>query len=147
MAKKRFRSAMSGYNKDDVNKYIENMMDEYEAKIVEKETVIKDLNKKMEDMQAMYDDLKSREDALSKEKAGITKALMKANELSDQIVKEAKDTAFKEVAELEVRAAEEREKIVDIKKQLAALQASAAKLLEKFSDSLDKTIGSSEEQK
>ena len=104
MAKKRFRSAMSGYNKDDVNKYIENMMDEYEAKIVEKETVIKDLNKKMEDMQAMYDDLKSREDALSKEKAGITKALMKANELSDQIVKEAKDTAFKEVAELEVRA-------------------------------------------
>jgi cell division septum initiation protein DivIVA len=38
MAKKRFRSAMSGYNKDDVNKYIENMMDEYEAKIVEKET-------------------------------------------------------------------------------------------------------------
>ncbi|HQO70368.1 MAG: DivIVA domain-containing protein [Clostridia bacterium] len=147
MAKKRFRSAMSGYNKDDVNKYIENMMDEYEAKIVEKETVIKDLNKKMEDMQAMYDDLKSREDALSKEKASITKALMKANELSDQIVKEAKDTAFKEVAELEVRAEEEREKIVDIKKQLAALQASAAKLLEKFSDSLDKTIGSSEEQK
>jgi vacuolar-type H+-ATPase subunit H len=72
---------------------------------------------------------------------------MKANELSDQIVKEAKDTAFKEVAELEVRAEEEREKIVDIKKQLAALQASAAKLLEKFSDSLDKTIGSSEEQK
>ncbi|MFA5341638.1 MAG: DivIVA domain-containing protein [Clostridia bacterium] len=147
MAKKRFRSAMSGYNKDDVNKYIENMMDEYEAKIAEKETVINDLNKKTEDIMVMYDELKSRENALSKEKESITKALMKANELSDQIVKEAKEAAFKEVTELEIKAEEERERIVDFKKQLAALQASAAKLLEKFSDSLEKTIGSSEEQK
>ena len=37
MAKKRFRNAMSGYNKDEVNKYIDNMMEQYEAKIAEKE--------------------------------------------------------------------------------------------------------------
>jgi vacuolar-type H+-ATPase subunit H len=64
--------------------------------------------------------------------------------MSDQIIKEAKEQAIKEVGELEVRAEEEREKIVDIKRQLATLQASAAKLLEKFVENLDKTIGSDE---
>ncbi|HPY98208.1 MAG: Cell cycle protein GpsB [Firmicutes bacterium ADurb.Bin099] len=144
MAKKRFRNAMSGYNKDEVNKYIDNMMEQYEAKIAEKEATIEELSKKAAELQLAYDELKSKEDALVKEKAGITKALIKANEMSDQIIKEAKEQAIKEVGELEVRAEEEREKIVDIKRQLAALQASAAKLLEKFVENLDKTIGSDE---
>ncbi|HXK71087.1 MAG: DivIVA domain-containing protein [Clostridia bacterium] len=147
MAKKRFRSSMSGYNKDEVNKYIEKMMEEYEAKIAQKDTVINSMQETIDDVQKKYEELKGREDTLHKEKDNITKALFKANELSDQIVKEAKESAFKEVTELEIKAEEEREKIVDLKKQLATLQANAAKLLEKFSDSLEKTLGSTEEDK
>ena len=147
MAKKRFRSSMSGYNKDEVNKYIEKMMEEYEAKIAQKDTVINSMQETIDDVQKKHEELKGREDTLHKEKDNITKALFKANELSDQIVKEAKESAFKEVTELEIKAEEEREKIVDLKKQLATLQANAAKLLEKFSDSLEKTLGSTEEDK
>ena len=147
MAKKRFRGSMNGYNKDDVNKYIENMMDEYEAKIAEKDMTIMNRNEQIEKINMLYEEQKSKEEALQREKDGITKALIRANELSDQIVKEAKETAFEEVTELEIRAEEEREKIVDLKKQLTALQLSAAKLLEKFNDSVEKVAGSSEEEK
>lgn len=147
MVKKRFRGSMSGYNKDDVNKYIENMMDEYEAKIAEKDMTIKNRNEQIEKINMLYEEQKSKEEALQREKDGITKALIRANELSDQIVKEAKETAFEEVTELEIRAEEEREKIVDLKRQLTALQLSAAKLLEKFNDSVEKVAGSSEEGK
>ena len=147
MAKKRFRGSMNGYNKDDVNKYIENMMDEYEAKIAEKDMTIMNRNEQIEKINMLYEEQKSKEEALQREKDGITKALIRANELSDQIVKEAKETAFEEVTELEIRAEEEREKIVDLKKQLTALQLSAAKLLEKFNDSVEKVAGSSEEGK
>lgn len=147
MAKKRFRGSMSGYNKDDVNKYIENMMDEYEAKIAEKDMTIMNRNEQIEKINMLYEEQKGKEEALQREKDGITKALIRANELSDQIVKEAKETAFEEVTELEIRAEEEREKIVDLKRQLTALQLSAAKLLEKFNDSVEKVAGSSEEEK
>ena len=147
MAKNKFRKSMSGFNKNDVNKYIESMMDQYEAKIAEKDVAINNMNQQLEQVKSLYEDQKGKEDALQKEKNGITKAIVRANELSDQIVKEAKEAAFEEVTDLEIRAEEEREKIVDLKKQLAALQLSAVKLLEKFNDSVEKTVGSSEEGK
>ncbi|MFA7673676.1 MAG: hypothetical protein WCY62_07470 [Clostridia bacterium] len=147
MAKKRFRSSMGGYNKDDVNKYIENLIEDFEAKFAEKDTTIKTMNDELLDLRKINSEQKASEAELQKERDSITKALMKANEVSDQIVREAKEAAFKEVSELEVKAEAEREKIIDLKKELAAVQASAAKVLEKFNEALEKTVGTTDEGK
>lgn len=147
MAKKRFRSSMGGYNKDDVNKYIENLIEDFEAKFAEKDATIKTINDELLDLRKKYAEQKGSEAELQKERDSITKALMRANEVSDQIVKEAKEAAFREVSELEVKAEAEREKIIDLKKELAAVQASAAKVLEKFNEALEKTVGTTDEGK
>lgn len=147
MAKKRFRSSMGGFNKDDVNKYIENLIEDFEAKFAEKDATIKTMNEELLDLRKKCAEQKASEAEIQKERDNITKALMKANEVSDQIVKEAKEAAFKEVSELEVRAEAEREKIIDLKKELAAIQASAAKVLDKFNEALEKTVGITDEGK
>jgi cell division septum initiation protein DivIVA len=138
---------MGGYNKDDVNKYIENLIEDFEAKFAEKDTTIKTMNDELLDLRKINSEQKASEAELQKERDSITKALMKANEVSDQIVREAKEAAFKEVSELEVKAEAEREKIIDLKKELAAVQASAAKVLEKFNEALEKTVGTTDEGK
>jgi chromosome segregation ATPase len=138
---------MGGYNKDDVNKYIENLIEDFEAKFAEKDATIKTINDELLDLRKKYAEQKGSEAELQKERDSITKALMRANEVSDQIVKEAKEAAFREVSELEVKAEAEREKIIDLKKELAAVQASAAKVLEKFNEALEKTVGTTDEGK
>lgn len=146
MAKKRFRSSMSGFNKKDVNRYIESLMDEYEEKLIQKDNSINDLNDQIEEYKNNQASLEAKEAELMVETENVAKALLKANEMSEQIIKEAKEAAFNEVTDLEIRAEQEREKIIDLKKELAQLQKVSIEMLESFSKSLEELTGRPQEE-
>ena len=137
MAGKRFPGSMFGFNKKMVNTYIENLIRDYEEKLTSKDIEIEKVIKQLKSVTAKYEELKLEEETIRTEKEKITGALVRANEMAERIVGEAKEKVAAEVTELEAAAEREREKIVDIRKQLMRMKADAAAILKNYSRAVE----------
>ncbi|MBN2851661.1 MAG: DivIVA domain-containing protein [Clostridia bacterium] len=137
MAVKRFKSSLSGYDKSEVDRYIQNVFEDFESKLVEKDEEINRLFGQVKELSKKYDDIKLKEDQIAIEKEKITKALVRADETYAQIIEVAKKEAKNEVDSLENQAESQREKIVDIKKELIDLKKTAKAMIEKYQKAID----------
>ncbi|MCK5811826.1 MAG: DivIVA domain-containing protein [Clostridiales bacterium] len=137
MAGKRFSSSMSGYNKKEVDSYLKNIFDDFEEKLVEKDVEINKLVGQLKDLSQKYENIKIKEDQIDIEKEKISKALVRADETYAQIINDAKREALVETEHLENKAEEQREKVVDIKKELLELREAAYKMLDKYKNAID----------
>ncbi len=137
MAGKRFSSSISGYNKNEVDSYLKNVFDDFEQKLVEKDGEINKLLGQLKDLSQKYEDIKIKEDQIELEKEKISKALIRADETYAQIINDAKKEAKIETESLEKRAEMQREKIVDIKKELLELREAAYLMIDKYKKTID----------
>ncbi|MDX1358614.1 MAG: DivIVA domain-containing protein [Clostridia bacterium] len=137
MAKKRFANSMFGFDKANVNTYIENLTRDYEEKLTAKDMEIEKLVAQLKNVNKKYEAIKLEEERILTEKEKISQALVSANEKADKIVVEAKERVSAEVVELEAAAEKEREKIVDIKRELMKMKAEASLVLDKFGKALN----------
>jgi len=145
MAGKRFPGSMFGFNKASVNNYLENLIKDYEEKLNAKDMELEKVNKHLRSVTSKYEELRLDEEQVRSEKEKISGALVKANEMADKILEEAKGKAAGEVSELEAAAEREREKIVDIRKNLMRMKSDAAAVLSTYSKAIDAIILEEEE--
>ena len=66
--------------------------------------------------------------------------MVSANEKADKIVEDAKERIAAEVIELETTAENEREKIVDIKRELKEMKLEASSVLEKYEKAINEIV-------
>ena len=140
MAQKRFPNSMFGFEKSTVNTYIENLTRDYEEKLTSKDMEIEKLVAQLKNVNKKYESIKLEEERILTEKEKITKALVSANEKADRIVEDAKETVTAEVVELETKAEKEREKIVDIKRELMGMKSEAMEMLTKYQKALNEIV-------
>lgn len=140
MAGKRFPGSMFGFNKTAVNTYIETMIKDYEEKLSAKDSELDKVSKQLMKITDRYEELKFEEETIRSEKEKISGALVKANEKAEQIIAEARERAATEVADLEAAAEREREKIVDIRKQLMQMKSEATAVLQSYGSAVNSII-------
>jgi cell division initiation protein len=106
-----FGSSMFGFDKNDVNSYIEKMVKEFEQKIRQKDEEINLLriqNKELKDNRLSNS---NDSDNISAEKNKIVEVLMKAQEKADSIVEEARVKSGAEIKLLENEVEATRERV------------------------------------
>jgi len=140
MAGRRFPGSMFGFNKTAVNTYIETMIKDYEEKLSAKDFELEKVSKQLMKITDRYEELRLEEETVRSEKEKISGALVKANEKAEQIIAEARERAAAEVSDLETAAEREREKIVDIRKQLMRMKADATAVLNNYSKAVNNII-------
>lgn len=140
MAQKRFQNSMFGFNKEAVNTYVENLTKDYEEKLTSKDSEIEKLMNQLKNVSKKYEEIKLEEERILTEKEKISKALVSANEKAEKIVEEAKERVMAEVVELEAAAEKEREKIVDIKRELKEMKSEASIILEKYEKAINDIV-------
>lgn len=140
MAQKRFQSSMFGFNKSTVNTYIENLTRDSEEKLTSKDLEIEKLVSQLKNVNKKYEEIKLEEERILTEKEKISQALVSANEKADKIVEDAKERIAMEVTELETIAENEREKIVDIKRELKEMKAEASDVLAKYEKAINEIV-------
>ena len=140
MAGKRFASSMFGFDKGAVNTYLENLTRDYEEKLTSKDVELEKMMNQLKKVNGKYEALKLEEERIYTEKEKISQALVSANEMADKIVTEAKGKVAAEVTELEAAAENEREKIVDIRKELKEMKTEAASVLSKYTNAVNSII-------
>ncbi len=119
---KLFRNSMFGYNKKDVNGYIERISEEFQQQIDQAKEEIKALENKKTEIYEMRE-------KLEKEKAAISEAILSAHEKADKIISEARQKADEARKESEQRIAAESSKLAKIRREIFNIRRNAIKTL------------------
>jgi cell division septum initiation protein DivIVA len=138
---KRFRGALHGFNKDDVNQYIEKILQEFESKLNEKEEEIMRLKSENNELSKKYGELSLKEQQLNEDRARIADVLIKAEEKAQLILDEAKAQAIGEKNKIEELIENEKEKLVDIKDEIRTLRKNIVDVLKKYEAQLGDILG------
>lgn len=133
---KKFGSSTFGFNKSDVNAYIEKIIHEFDQRLKEKDDEISNLKLQVREMKTRFDSAAIDSESLSKEKGRIASALIKAQEKAEAVYEEAKSRAAEEKVVLEAALETEREKIIDIKRDVKNMKSLVVAALAKYQDLL-----------
>jgi cell division initiation protein len=136
---KKFGSSAFGFNKSDVNAYIEKIIHEFDQRLKEKDDEISSLKLQIREMKTRYESASQESQSMSKDKERIASALIKAQEKADAIMEDARARAEAEKIKLDQALESERERIIDIKRDVKTMKTQVADMLEKFQSLLNDT--------
>ncbi len=136
---KKFGSSPFGFNKSDVNAYIEKMMREFDQRLKEKDDEISNLKMQIREMKTHYESASQESSQLLREKELIATALIQAQEKADAMMKEAREQAAEEKLRLDQELENEREQIIDIKRDIKDIKEHILQMLEKFKSEVEQT--------
>lgn len=142
---KKFGTSMFGFKRADVNAYIERVIREFDQRLRDKDEENANLKLRLNELQAKYDQLSQNAEYLIKEKEKIAGVLLQAQEKAEAMMIEAQDKALKEKVRLDQTLETEREKIVDIKRDLKSLKNHISEILTKYNSELDDAVANIEE--
>jgi ElaB/YqjD/DUF883 family membrane-anchored ribosome-binding protein len=94
-----FNSSLWGFDKRNVRTYIKTLRSEYDQKLERKESVIKELEAKYDELAQKAGDISAKESELEKMKEQISAALIDATDRMDNLKRVTEENADKMIAE------------------------------------------------
>lgn len=138
---KRFRTSMFGFEKSDVNSYIEKILKEFDDKLKSKDDEISSLKNLNRDIKQKYEELTKKAEQINEDRVKIASVLLKAQEKAELMLEEARSEAVEEKKKLDTMLETEKEKLVDARQELRNLRNEALNLLRKFEEQLSEAAG------
>jgi len=137
---KKFGTAMFGFKRSDVNAYIERIIREFDHRLKEKDEENAMLKFQMKELNAKYEQLSREAEHLIRDKERIAGVLMQAQEKAEAMMEEARSRAVEEKARLDQLLESEKEKIVDIKRELKNLKSQITSILSGYQQEISETV-------
>jgi cell division initiation protein len=138
---KKFRTGVSGYNKEDVNEYIERILSEFDTRLKEKDDEIAGLKTQLRDVKNRLDQAGSDVTAAAKDRERISSVLIQAQQKADAMIEDARAEAEAEKARLEKLLEGHREALIDIKRDIRDMKAHVTDMLSRYAANLDEAEG------
>ena len=135
---KRFRSALLGFNKKDVNLYIEKLVKDFEEKLKQSEYQIIFLKNKIDTLEYKATQFNNSSNEMDKSK--IADVLIKAQEQSEEMIKDTESLIESEIKKLELIKCEEHQKISNLKNELQYLKELIKEILIKHLGDIDNVL-------
>ena len=130
---KKFTSEMFGYSKKEVEEYIKDMKADYEGRLqVEKAEV----NRLSNEITIIRRKLERYDSEYLQKQEKVANALITAEDQSKAIVENARQEAISEKNRIEALIEAEKEKLLDIKKEVISLKERTIAVLEKYNSSM-----------
>lgn len=126
---KKFSNEMFGYNKSEVDDYIKQLRSEYETKLQVERS---DSNRLSNELTIVKKKIERYETDYIQRQEKVANALITAEDQSKRIIEAARTEANEERARIEHLIELEKEKLLDMKKEVVDLKERAEKLLNKF---------------
>ncbi|KNY26999.1 membrane protein [Pseudobacteroides cellulosolvens] len=144
---KRFGSSfMGGFAKSDVNAYIERMLKEFDDRLKQKDNEISMLKNQNRELRIKYEDLERRMSQVNEDRVKIADAIIIANEKAEAILEDARKEALEEKKKLEQTIESEKEKLVDVRRELKSLKSEVIQRLKKFEQQITEVIEDEDEE-
>ena len=117
-----FRGALFGYNKKDVQKYVEEISVNFNNRLNSLKAEIDRLNEQKSEIEVQKAEIEKR-------KAAISEAIISAQEQGDKIIAQPREKGEEEYKETQQKIAEENQKLVKIRREIINIRRSAIKTL------------------
>jgi len=134
---KKFTSEMFGYSKKEVEEYLKDMKADYEGRLqVEKAEV----NRLSNEITIIRKKLERYDSEYLQKQEKVANALITAEDQSKAIVENARQEAISEKNRIEALIEAEKEKLLDIKKEVISLKERTISVLEKYNSSMSELL-------
>ncbi len=134
---KKFGSEMFGYDKKEVEDYIKAIKAEYESKLQAERS---DSNRVANELTIVKKKIERYEVDYIQKQEKVANALITAEDQAKKIIENARAEAMQEKDRVEHVIEMEKEKLLDIKKDILDLKEKTIKLLEKYSEDMNSLL-------
>ncbi|MBQ7953818.1 MAG: DivIVA domain-containing protein [Clostridia bacterium] len=134
---KLFRGALFGYNKKDVQKYVEEISVNFNEQLNSYKAEIERLNGQKAELDAKRTEIESK-------KAAISDAIISAQEQGERIIADARIKAEELYKESQQKVADENQKLVKIRREIINIRRNAIKTLNNLNIDSDESENTDE---
>lgn len=134
---KKFSSEMFGYDKREVEDYIKSLKSEYESKLQAERS---DANRISNELTIVKKKLERYEVDYIEKQEKVANALITAEDQAKKIVETSRNEAIQEKERIEQLIEMEKEKLLDIKKDVIDLKEKTVRLLDKYSQEMNNLL-------
>ncbi len=134
---KKFSNEMFGYDKKEVEEYIREIKAEYESRIQAERS---DANRLANELTIVKKKLERYEIDYIQKQEKVANALITAEDQAKNIVESARSEAMLEKERIENLIEMEKEKLLDIKKEVIDLKEKTIRLLDKYSNDMNELL-------
>ncbi len=137
-----FDTEISGFNKKQVNEYIEKLVSQYQQTLNEKVKECDSLKAKNEQLTAKINELSNAYISAQSEKAKIADVLINAENTAKNIIAQAETDSAAERQRLSLQADDKRMLIVDMNQKIRNMKQDMIVMLDGFSQDVDSLMSS-----
>lgn len=134
---KKFSNEMFGYDKKEVEEYIKAIKAEYESKLQAERS---ESNRMANELTIMKKKLEKYESDYIQKQEKVANALITAEDQSKKILENARNEANQEKERIEHLVEMEKEKLLDLKKDVIELKEKTVALLNKYNDDMNQLV-------
>ncbi len=134
---KKFSNEMFGYDKREVEDYIKSLKAEYESRIQAEKS---DANRVANELTILKKKLERYEVDYVQKQEKVANALITAEDQAKKIVETSRTEAMQEKERIENLIEMEKEKLLDIKKDVIDLKEKTIRLLDKYSQEMNNLL-------
>lgn len=134
---KKFSSEMFGYDKREVEDYIKNLKSEYESKLQAERS---DANRISNELTIVKKKLERYEVDYIEKQEKVANALITAEDQARKIVETSRNEAIQEKERIEQLIEMEKEKLLDIKKDVIDLKEKTIRMLDRYSQEMNNLL-------
>ena len=134
---KKFSNEMFGYDKREVDHYIKSIKADYESKLQAERS---DANRISNELTIVKKKLERYEVDYIQKQEKVANALITAEDQARKIVETSRNEAMQEKERIEQLIEMEKEKLLDIKKEVIDLKESTVRLLDKYSQEMNNLL-------
>jgi cell division initiation protein len=134
---KKFSNEMFGYDKREVEDYIKALKAEYESKVQAERS---ESNRFANELTILKKKLERYEVDYIQKQEKVANALITAEDQAKKIVENSRNEAMQEKDRIEHLIEMEKEKLLDVKKEVIDLKEKTLRVLDKYSDEMNKLL-------
>ena len=134
---KKFNNEMFGYNKQEVEEYLKDMKADYESRLQAERS---DVNRLRNELTIVKKKLERYELDYIKKQEKVANALITAEDQAKKIVETSRNEALQEKERIEHLIEMEKEKLLDMKKEIIDLKEKTVRLLDKYSQDMNELL-------
>lgn len=131
---KKFNSEMFGYDKKEVEEYVKALKADYESKLQAEKS---ESNRVANELTIVKRKLERYESDYVQKQEKVANALITAEDQAKKIIENARVEAYAEKERVENLIEMEREKLLDMKKEVIDLKEKTIRLLDKYSNEMN----------
>lgn len=134
---KKFSNEMFGYDKKEVEEYIKDIKSEYESKLQAERS---DVNRVANELTIVKKKLERYEVDYIERQEKVANALITAEDQAKKIIENAREESMQEKDRIESLIEMEKEKLLDMKKEVIDLKERTIRLLDKYSTEMNSLL-------